>query len=688
MRVLRAGVLAVLPVIVFCLPEPAFSEDFLSNTSLDDLLSLEISVASGAENKLTSRESPGVVTVLTRDDFRYASALNLEDLLAYIPGYQFLSEDTASAQISVRGLPTEGRVLFTLDGMQLNENVFGDDYFLLSTDWIERVEIIRGPGSALYGGYAELGVINIYTRDMVGKTSVSAGSDALGASSGRYLASIQTGFGGDGPEDFSGHLRALYYDFDGSYGLFQPDLDISYLNAEEYYNGRASELHFSAQWQTLLFNLAYTKGRGDQPTNTYDYSARRYQWLNGVESADSDILIAQLSHTYRELSQVNIYSQLRYADANAYESRPEHVALYPGDYFYIPTTELSFETRLNYQPDAISALSLDVGYGYSEDSMEVGDQMVETFDQYWEFESPVGQLRFHKHHVFAQALLDFESYVFTLGVRTEDQSQFGRVTVPRIALTYVQGDFHYKLLAAKAYKAPTLGQLVVQDYNDFPDLEPETTQNIEAEVGYRLNEHRNITLNMFEIELEDTLTYVDGNSSYANAGQYKTQGFELEYKTYGDWGFMVLGLSRYWLADANVPPAADLFRPFSAESAYREVISDKVIGAAERVVSLRANLKITDHVSLAPSFLYHSDRYSVDYIEALQAPNYVELDSQLVFNLHFIFEELWAKGLSGKLGVDSINQSEYIRASSDRNDLIPHHRQRGHRVQAVLTYEF
>src|SRR5438876_155135 len=60
----------------------------------------------------------------------------------------------------------EGKVLLLLDGQEMNENLFGTTQFgnHFSIDQIQKVEIIRGPGSAIYGGYAEYGVINIITR--------------------------------------------------------------------------------------------------------------------------------------------------------------------------------------------------------------------------------------------------------------------------------------------------------------------------------------------------------------------------------------------------------------------------------------------------------------------------------------------------------------------------------------------
>ena len=84
-----------------------------------------------------------------------------------VPGFHFGVDVTNVVGVGVRGnWGHEGKVLMLIDGMEMNENLFstlqfGQHYNLQN---IEKIEIIRGPGSSIYGGFAELGVINIITK--------------------------------------------------------------------------------------------------------------------------------------------------------------------------------------------------------------------------------------------------------------------------------------------------------------------------------------------------------------------------------------------------------------------------------------------------------------------------------------------------------------------------------------------
>lgn len=138
----------------------AQEEDLLNSFSLTDiielddaLMNMEITVASGKENKLTARESPGVVTVLTRRDIKATGAARLMDLLRFVPGYDIGSDQNGLDGLIARGnAASEGKVLVNLNGMPVNEIAYASFALELDIDHIERIEIIRGPGSALYGG--------------------------------------------------------------------------------------------------------------------------------------------------------------------------------------------------------------------------------------------------------------------------------------------------------------------------------------------------------------------------------------------------------------------------------------------------------------------------------------------------------------------------------------------------------
>ncbi|HLP40230.1 MAG TPA: TonB-dependent receptor [Fibrobacteria bacterium] len=148
--------------------------------SLQELLELKVEVASKTDENVS--EAPGVVSVITRREISAFGALNLAEVLDRAPSTQILSSHfLRQAKASIRGMMTshvDHHVLMLIDGRP-----FRDAYGYLSNwtlyssfpvDLIERIEIVRGPGSVLYGSGAIAGVINIVTREPMEPFSVQA----------------------------------------------------------------------------------------------------------------------------------------------------------------------------------------------------------------------------------------------------------------------------------------------------------------------------------------------------------------------------------------------------------------------------------------------------------------------------------------------------------------------------------
>jgi outer membrane receptor for ferrienterochelin and colicin len=149
---------------------PAGADDItdiqdITEVSLEDLLKTDVDVASKVPQ--TYREVPGVITVVTREEIMDSGARDLADVLMLVPGFSLGVDVEAVVGIGVRGnWGHEGKVLLLVDGQQMNETLYSTNQLgnHFPVDQIERIEIIRGPGSAIYGGYAELAVINVVTR--------------------------------------------------------------------------------------------------------------------------------------------------------------------------------------------------------------------------------------------------------------------------------------------------------------------------------------------------------------------------------------------------------------------------------------------------------------------------------------------------------------------------------------------
>jgi len=139
---------------------------------IEQLMEIEVETVTTATKTSTKvTDAPSSITVITAEEIRKYGWRSLADLLRSVKGF-YTAYDRSYERVGVRGFSLPGdtntRVLILVDGFRMNENVRGHGgighEFLLDTDLIERVEIVRGPGSALYGSNAVFGVINVITK--------------------------------------------------------------------------------------------------------------------------------------------------------------------------------------------------------------------------------------------------------------------------------------------------------------------------------------------------------------------------------------------------------------------------------------------------------------------------------------------------------------------------------------------
>src|SRR5688500_16877487 len=132
----------------------------LEQLPLEELMNLEVEVATRTSEEI--RETAGLVTVLTSADLRRAGCQALLDALRLVPSFQAGTDTWSTVGLAVRGnWGFESKILVLVDGHEWNEIDYGTFALgnRLPAYLIERIEIIRGPGSAVYGGYASLAVV-------------------------------------------------------------------------------------------------------------------------------------------------------------------------------------------------------------------------------------------------------------------------------------------------------------------------------------------------------------------------------------------------------------------------------------------------------------------------------------------------------------------------------------------------
>ncbi|MGZ3459197.1 MAG: TonB-dependent receptor plug domain-containing protein, partial [Archangium sp.] len=126
-------------------------------------------VVTASRRAQSSLEAPNATTVITAEDIRLSGATSLPELLRRVPGAEVMMLGQGSANVSLRGFNQRiaNKVLVLVDGRTEYQDFLGMTLWSsipVELEDIERIEVIRGPGSALYGANAMLGVVNIITR--------------------------------------------------------------------------------------------------------------------------------------------------------------------------------------------------------------------------------------------------------------------------------------------------------------------------------------------------------------------------------------------------------------------------------------------------------------------------------------------------------------------------------------------
>lgn len=186
----------MLGVLALGLAAPALSQETDTDMDLEELLRQplkqvprDVEVSTAARFAQSAAQAPATTYVITAADIARFGFRHMADILRALPGL-YTTSDGMLSYVGARGLGRPGdlnsRLLVLVDGMRINENVYDaallDGEFFVDAELIERVEFAPGPGSALYGNNAFLGVVNVMTKraDKLAGAQVRASADSVG----------------------------------------------------------------------------------------------------------------------------------------------------------------------------------------------------------------------------------------------------------------------------------------------------------------------------------------------------------------------------------------------------------------------------------------------------------------------------------------------------------------------------
>jgi outer membrane cobalamin receptor len=463
-------------------------------------------VVVGASKRVESiGNSPSIVTVFTRSQIEKMHVTNLYELLSMAPGVELNESYFGFTSINVRGVNQSvynNKLLLVMNGHPIFEGVNGNAHFeMIPTHAIKKVEIIRGPGSVLYGTNAFAGVVNVTTIDGAGyeKSSVSLEGGSFGTQNLRFNY-VSRSTNNDGGLLISGTLGGsegwnyrVGKDEQGKAGSFDYQDDVDNLL-----------LHYKQKEVTVQFGVfSQVKDKlGITPVLAY-------QGLNEFTGKMYDIF---WDHKLDSKSQVKLRfshdEYTRFFKVGYFPARP-----YLGVDSEVKNTSPSrdFRYELQYSRTLTSKLSLITGLNL---------ERFEADPYLFKFET-TGEVHplsafLDKHHTENESVYLQLDYVPSrklnlLGaVRQTKNDQSGTNIVPRFGGVYqLDKDFNLKVLYGKAFRNASIFERHVQTYNVLfgnAALEDEKIAQWDIALEKKIRNRFDVRLNYFSLETDDLIT--------------------------------------------------------------------------------------------------------------------------------------------------------------------------------------
>jgi len=579
------------PLLFFSLlsmPSLTYAETAMHEISLEGLLELPfIEIATGTAIPL--EKAPAVATLITADDIKAMGAITLNDVLESVPGlHTSLSVLTSYEQVNIRGLKTSytPQVLFMLNGYRISSDLANGSIppsSRINIKNISKIEIIRGPGSAIYGADAFAGVINIITKnaDELNGFEIGVKGGSIGTTN------IWTQYGHKFSQDWKLAVNIEYAQQDADTSrVVSSDLqslnDVAFGSSASLTPGYLDYRYESTSYNFHLNNknwkigldgwLQRDLGQGAGVALALDSKSNAdiNQHLFSIEYNNKDLaknwdFTGKFSHQYvKTRFNFNVFPANSVLAIGTDGNFPAisgfaGVSLFtdgyignPGVESTIPQLDLialfnGFENhnlRLNVgakQEKAEAFETKNFGPGVL-DNITLGGPPPATVDGTLTNVTGTDNafLSNEKRNISYISIQDIwevdTDWTLTAGIRYDDYSDFGSTTNPRVALVWqTTSKITTKLLYGSAFRAPTFNELFARNNPvalGNANLKPETIDTTELALGFRPTNSINVNLNLYSYETEDMINFspnIDGTLSSKNITNTEGQGLEIDF---------------------------------------------------------------------------------------------------------------------------------------------------------------
>jgi outer membrane receptor for ferrienterochelin and colicin len=514
----------LITIFLLLLSTPLYSQDDKKTTfdelykmSIEELMNIEIFSASKKSEKII--EAPANVTVITSEEIKKKGYLTLLDILRDVPMIDINSPGQGYfTDIGARGVNLRATMgkhwQMLIDGHDMGWHQFYRNHLSaawLTVDNIDRIEIVKGPASALWGANAYLGVINIITKGNSGSDtgflSATGGGNSTYSLNGTFIGK----FGNDG---------SIY----STISIFHDNIprkikEWSEIKGEDVIL-KGSSSHFFNSYTKIAYGDFYAKAmisedKSRHPISSFSVGADDSRFFLNKYWVD-----AGWKHSFGDGYEIDIssyYDMMGWDDDAHYEDNPYNgpLVIDTGD----PDSKEHYLRDIAAKDDVYGARILSTNKLTSSLSLVLGSEYKYInsirwhFPKVWEHDSlETPEFTTNEYNVYTQlTFVPISSVRILGGIRYDYHEIYKEVFTPRLSAVFVPSDnFIIKAMYGRAYKAPSLHELYYFRKDAVygnPLLEPEYNNTLETQIIYFLSKNLQFSATAFFIDMRNIIGY-------------------------------------------------------------------------------------------------------------------------------------------------------------------------------------
>ena len=566
-------------------------------------------------SNLNINKTPAVVTVLYSDELKKLGVVNLYEALGYIPGIELAMGNGGAKQIILRGNKgfLRDKLKLMIDGVSVNIELSGANYIYLDLpiDIIEKIEVIRGPASALYGSFAHIGVINVITKSSIyDHTNIFSHVSSEGYKNIGFVSNIVE-------KNYKLSLNGYVVKNDNSrtYNNYSLLPNAGPFHSYEDFINRSVGLH--AQ---IYDNLEFSSRILENDTQSF------YGYASWPIASDP-----------KRITQHSFINELRYTPKIS-----SNISLdLKGGYKYY-----SINGSSNITPYSLMGSPYDlIVEGYYKEDLFYGDTALKYNNHKHTFLAGIYFAKareistdYHRNNTFTPVInipdpaipsgIKQEQYAFyisdiytlsdtfstNIALRYDNYSLTDNGYAPKIAFMYNPNEHQsYKFLYQRSFRVPSWLELygLNEPFIGDSKLKSEKIDTFELVYRYEVALHSYINFNLYYNTLNNVITK-NGSSTFVNGGKIHSYGCELEAKkSFTDTTMLQANYSYVHMQYANHTDVPDIanhighimlihkFSPLLTSGTTLNYISER----KREIGDTRANLK--GYTTLDQTFTYN-----------------------------------------------------------------------------------